>query len=158
MKNTSRLGEEQRLTIFSTPEPTTVDLGGRRPWRMVLIVKSMQVKLIIDLINTLSIGRFHEGSDVVPDVDLRPFDAEKLGVSRQHVFIKLEGDNLVVIDNKSSNGTVQSANARTIPSTAAWRRTCVGGIGASGRAAQQSPGLIAFSTRACQIAIPTWQC
>jgi hypothetical protein len=106
MKNTSRLSEEQKLPIFSTPEPTTVDLGGRRPWRMVLIVKSMQVKLIIDLINTLSIGRFHEGSDVVPDVDLRPFDAEKLGVSRQHVFIKLEGDNLVVVDNKSSNGTV----------------------------------------------------
>ena len=104
-KNTTilRNGEDRPDPI--APDSEGLDLGVLRPWRIALLIRHLQVRLIIDLIDTLSIGRCHEDSNSSPDIDLRPFDAEKLGVSRLHLFIKLEGARVVVVDNKSSNGT-----------------------------------------------------
>jgi hypothetical protein len=94
---------EPRDTPIS--QTSSLDLGVVRPWRIALLIKHMQVRLIIDLIGTLTVGRSHKDMETSPDIDLRPFDAESLGVSRQHLQIKLEGDRVVVIDTGSANGS-----------------------------------------------------
>src|SRR4051794_36942159 len=71
-----------------------------RPWRIALAVKHMQVKIIVDLMDSCSIGRLDEVGDVIPDIDLSPFAAEAMGVSRQHLFLKLQGDGVFVMDNQ----------------------------------------------------------
>jgi hypothetical protein len=106
MKSTTRLVNDASYTGAVLAPVEGIDLGMVRPWRIALVVKRMQVKLIVDLIDSLIIGRFDGDNNVLPDIDLRPFHAEELGVSRQHLFLKLEGDNVVVIDNESSNGTM----------------------------------------------------
>jgi pSer/pThr/pTyr-binding forkhead associated (FHA) protein len=42
---------------------------------------------------------------VVPDVDLKPFGAEKHGVSRIHAELRVEKETIVAIDLNSANGT-----------------------------------------------------
>jgi pSer/pThr/pTyr-binding forkhead associated (FHA) protein len=44
--------------------------------------------------------------DVYPDIDLGPYTADEMGVSREHMILKLEGDRIVAMDNGSSNGTL----------------------------------------------------
>src|SRR5215216_5575720 len=106
MKSTTRLVNDPAVSSAIPAPVEGIDLGMLRPWRIGLVIKRMQVKLIIDLISTLTIGRFDGDNNLLPDVDLRPFHAEELGVSRQHLFLKLEGDSVVVEDNGSSNGTM----------------------------------------------------
>ena len=105
MANTSKLVRREETETTTAPATSRVDMGMLRPWRIGLVVKPMEVKLIVDLVNTLTIGRTDSGSDVAPDIDLTPFFAQELGVSRQHLFLKLENDSVSVVDNKSSNGT-----------------------------------------------------
>ena len=105
MSNTSKLVRRQETETATTPAVSPVDMGMLRPWQIGLLVKPMQVKLIVDLINMLTIGRTDTGSDAVPDIDLTPFFAQELGVSRHHLFLRLENDSVTVVDNKSSNGT-----------------------------------------------------
>lgn len=49
------------------------------------------------------LGRAGEGA--APDVDLTPFDAKVLGVSRRHVKLVLEGNIMMVSDLGGINGT-----------------------------------------------------
>jgi pSer/pThr/pTyr-binding forkhead associated (FHA) protein len=51
------------------------------------------------------LGRVIEGQPVLPDVDLSPFDAFTLGVSRLHAVLRIINDEVVVTDLGSSNGT-----------------------------------------------------
>jgi hypothetical protein len=88
----------------------TVDLGAIRPWRIALLIKQVQVELIITLTTTLSIGRSDPKSDIQPNIDLKPFGAENLGVSRRHLAIRLESDGVVVEDLHSVNGTKLNGN------------------------------------------------
>lgn len=53
----------------------------------------------------LVLGRMHGNSPDQPDVDLNPFDAGNLGVSRIHARIRRKGILLYVIDLGSTNGT-----------------------------------------------------
>jgi len=46
-----------------------------------------------------------EGQPILPDVDLSPFDAFSLGVSRLHAAIRIVNREVVVTDLGSSNGT-----------------------------------------------------
>lgn len=90
----------------TVPKTPTIDIGVTRPWRIALLIKHMHIQLVFDLIGTMTVGRGHKDIDQAPDIDLRPFDAENLGVSRQHLKIKLEGDRVVIVDNNSSNKTL----------------------------------------------------
>jgi pSer/pThr/pTyr-binding forkhead associated (FHA) protein len=91
--------------ISSDAQGEAFDAGKIRPWRIALVLKRTQVKLIVDLISTYAIGRFDLEGNASPDIDLSPFSAEEFGVSRRHLLIKLENDVVVVVDNESSNGT-----------------------------------------------------
>lgn len=52
-----------------------------------------------------TLGRVAEGQPILPDVDLSPFDAYAMGVSRLHASLKVTNQRIYVIDLGSSNGT-----------------------------------------------------
>src|SRR5215468_4286480 len=102
--NTSILGSEPKET-YNFPPVETINMGILRPWRIALTIKNVRVRFVIDLTRSLMIGRTDLSSNTIVDVDLSPFSADTLGVSRQHMILKLEGDNVVVVDRHSANGT-----------------------------------------------------
>jgi hypothetical protein len=53
----------------------------------------------------LIIGRSAEGSAMQPDIDLAPYSAEDLGVSRLHVALKRTDNTVVIADLNSKNCT-----------------------------------------------------
>lgn len=104
--NTRKLVQDDDDTKeAASPQIKPIDLGMPRPWRIALRVVKLQIQLVFDLGGTMVIGRSQPESNIYADIDLSPFSAEELGVSRQHLTIKLDGDRVVVTDNKSSNGT-----------------------------------------------------
>ncbi len=56
-------------------------------------------------INEFTVGRKMPGADVAPDIDLTPYNAFSLGVSRLHAAIKVTDDDVFITDLGSSNGT-----------------------------------------------------
>lgn len=61
------------------------------------IIKTVDGELIV--------GRADNVTDYVPDIDLTPHGAYRLGLSRRHAIILREGDRLLVKDLNSRNGT-----------------------------------------------------
>jgi hypothetical protein len=55
--------------------------------------------------NEFTMGRSSEGQPVVPDIDLTPYDAYGMGVSRLHAVIRRGISDVVLMDLDSSNGT-----------------------------------------------------
>lgn len=53
----------------------------------------------------LLIGRHVPGSETQPDIDLMPYDADTMGVSRIHASIQREKQTLTIVDKGSSNFT-----------------------------------------------------
>jgi len=51
------------------------------------------------------LGRSSEGQPMIPDIDLRKFKAFQSGVSRMHAAIRLYGNQILISDLGSSNGT-----------------------------------------------------
>jgi pSer/pThr/pTyr-binding forkhead associated (FHA) protein len=70
-----------------------------------LRIVQLQIQIIFDLGGAMVIGRAQPETNTYPDIDLGPFNAEELGVSRQHLTINLDGNRVVIVDNQSSNGT-----------------------------------------------------
>jgi pSer/pThr/pTyr-binding forkhead associated (FHA) protein len=68
------------------------------------IVDSGQVVHLKDR-TEFTLGRAVEGQPILPDVDLSPFDAFSLGVSRLHATLRIVNKDIVVTDLGSSNGT-----------------------------------------------------
>lgn len=105
-KTTSMLGNpDLTASVIAQERADTVDLGGVRPWRVAFLITQVQVELIITLTSALTIGRSDAKSDVAPNIDLKPFGAEQLGVSRRHLNIKLDTEGVMVEDLHSVNGT-----------------------------------------------------
>lgn len=86
-------------------ETDTLDLGAMRPWRIALNIKQVDMQLIFDLSGQVLLGRRDPENNLLPNIDLSPFRAEELGVSRGHLTMSLEGNTVVVIDNHSMNAT-----------------------------------------------------
>ena len=104
--DTSRLDKVHALPESVPQVVSSADLDLLRPWRIALFIKRIRAKLVIDVVNSIYIGRLDLKGDQNPDIDLRPFGAEELGVSRRHLMLKQEDSRIVVIDNRSSNGTM----------------------------------------------------
>jgi hypothetical protein len=107
-----------KLTQTIIPKPTprntdTMDLGAMRPWRIALWIRPVDVQLIIDLHGQLMLGRRDTENNLVAHVDLSPFRAEEFGVSRGHLTMSLEGNQVMVIDNHSLNLTHLNGKAMT---------------------------------------------
>ncbi len=68
------------------------------------IVDSGQIIHLADR-KEFTLGRTVEGQPILPDVDLSPFDAFTLGVSRLHAALRIINGEVVLTDLGSSNGT-----------------------------------------------------
>jgi hypothetical protein len=65
------------------------------------------------------IGRVSEGQSILPDVDLEPYNAYELGVSRLHALVLISANEVSITDLGSSNGTL--VNKQPIPPHKAQR-------------------------------------
>jgi pSer/pThr/pTyr-binding forkhead associated (FHA) protein len=52
-----------------------------------------------------TVGRINPGQTILPDLHLGPYDAYQMGVSRIHAAIRVTGDQALVKDLGSANGT-----------------------------------------------------
>lgn len=77
---------------------------GAEPSISLHIIDSGQVIHLADR-TEFTLGRTIEGQPILPDVDLSPFDAFTLGVSRLHAALRIVNHEVVVTDLGSSNGT-----------------------------------------------------
>lgn len=68
------------------------------------IIESGQI-LHLSNAREFTLGRMIEGQPILPDIDLSPYDAFTLGVSRLHAALRLIQNDVVVSDLGSSNGT-----------------------------------------------------
>lgn len=102
---TRKLGYDMNVQLAGVPEIKPIDLGMPRPWRIALRLVDFQLQMIFDLAGTAVIGRAHPESGFYPDVDLGGFKGGEMGVSREHLYFKLDGERVTAIDNGSANGT-----------------------------------------------------
>ncbi len=51
------------------------------------------------------VGRVSSGQSILPDVDLEPYAAYESGVSRLHARIRIQNDEISIMDLGSANGT-----------------------------------------------------
>lgn len=102
---THKLNKDNENSQIAVQHTSPMDMGMTTPWRIALKVLSSGVTLVFDLTDSKSFGRSNKqvGSD--PDIDLTPFKAYEMGVSRQHMILKMREDHIVIIDNHSVNGT-----------------------------------------------------
>jgi pSer/pThr/pTyr-binding forkhead associated (FHA) protein len=105
-------GETRNLNLdgqneaLASQEIKAIDRGMPRPWRVALRILQKENRVIFDMDRPMVLGRMDPDVDVFPDIDLGPYEADELGVSREHLVLKLDGDRIVVSDNGSSNGTL----------------------------------------------------
>ena len=102
---TRKLDQDHSMAPAIDPEIKPIDLGMPRPWRIALRLVEFQMQLVFDLTGTIVVGRDHAESGFYPDIELSAFKGNELGVSREHLYFKLDGDRVVIVDNSSANGT-----------------------------------------------------
>ncbi|MFP4320917.1 MAG: FHA domain-containing protein [Anaerolineales bacterium] len=78
----------------------------RMPWRLLLqVTGESQLTIGIDVKDIILLGRADANAKVRPDVDLMPYGASNLGVSRRHAQIIRQGQALFIEDLRSTNQT-----------------------------------------------------
>jgi hypothetical protein len=88
---------------------------------LLLIIRGMIERVMMQDGNQVKLGRFEPSGRQLDELDLTPYGAMDRGVSRYHAKIHLEGDQLYITDNKSTNGTYL-ANVKLVPNTATLLR------------------------------------
>jgi FHA domain len=73
--------------------------------RLKLEMQETREILVRDLGGELVVGRADNVTDYVPEIDLSPHGAYRLGLSRRHAIILRDNERLVVKDLNSRNGT-----------------------------------------------------
>jgi pSer/pThr/pTyr-binding forkhead associated (FHA) protein len=84
--------------------PTTISPDETDTVISLLIIDTGQVLHLAGR-NEFTIGRVSDGQPILPDIDMAPYNAFNLGVSRLHISIKLTHSGAIVTDLGSSNGT-----------------------------------------------------
>lgn len=78
----------------------------KKPWRVILELYTEDRRMLmgLDLYGDVILGRgeSHPGRIII---DLDPYDAHELGVSREHAMMRPTSSQLFVIDQGSTNGT-----------------------------------------------------
>lgn len=104
--DTRKLDQNPDENAVASQEIKAIDMGMPRPWRIALRLLQKDQRLIFDMDGPMVIGRMEERDNIFPDIDLGPYNADELGVSRQHLTLKLDGDRIVASDHGSRNGTL----------------------------------------------------
>jgi CheY-like chemotaxis protein len=80
------------------------------PWVIDLYSMQMAMPQRLRIEEEVIVGRVVQGDPSPPDIDLTPYGAEELGVSRLHLSICPDEDRLMVTDLESNNGTFLNGN------------------------------------------------
>ncbi len=75
------------------------------PWVVELRGSHIDPSIILRLDQKLVLGRIDQQNPIPVDVDLSAYDAEEHGVSRHHLVLHAENDQLMMTDLGSGNGT-----------------------------------------------------
>lgn len=100
---TVRFGDEQQTYVDGEINWGTARFD--QASALLVRVRDHAEPLWVDLRDGIVFGRSDPNSDVVPDLDLAPFGAADLGVSRRHAMIRRGEDTLTLVDLGSTNGT-----------------------------------------------------
>lgn len=73
--------------------------------QIVLLVRGIPEQVALHEDQPVTVGRLDLSTGFRPQVDLTPYDAQKRGVSREHVRLHLSESHVYVTDLGSSNGT-----------------------------------------------------
>jgi CheY-like chemotaxis protein/pSer/pThr/pTyr-binding forkhead associated (FHA) protein len=84
--------------------------NGIGPWIIELTNAQFKTPIRLKITEPMTFGRIVAGDSKAPDVDLAPYNAESLGVSRLHFTIQPETDRLIITDLVSGNGTFLNGN------------------------------------------------
>jgi hypothetical protein len=103
---TKKLSADYHPNHASEARTTELDRRTPRPWRIALKIMTMGITLVCDLSDTIIVGRSYPQMVDHPNIDLAPYNAQALGVSRHHLTLKLHDNCVVVIDNHSANKTL----------------------------------------------------
>jgi hypothetical protein len=110
MKSKTKRFDKNDAIGMASSSPFYMNVGHSR---IGLIIVHMNMQLVLDLSKPILLGRnFSESSTTHLCIDLTPFDAESMGVSRRHALMEIQDNRLVVTDQQSSNGTL--VNSKTI--------------------------------------------
>jgi chemotaxis family two-component system response regulator PixH len=91
-------------TMQKVPE-TMSEISGTL-WVIELSPAPNTKPITVKVEDRVTVGRSVMGDTKRPDIDLEPYGAEGLGVSRQHLTIYTEAERLMVMDTGSNNGTL----------------------------------------------------
>ncbi len=72
---------------------------------LIIRIRDFEEPVILDAIDAVVIGRMDPKSPAEVDLDLVPYGAADLGVSRLHASIRRGEDTLTLVDENSTNGT-----------------------------------------------------
>lgn len=96
---------EKAEEAFEITRSKTIGSATGKPQGIVFIINGQEV--VLNAGPKVMVGRFDPLSSTrPPDVDLAPFDAEKLGVSRHHVQLNWRNGLIYIADVGSTNGTL----------------------------------------------------
>ncbi len=88
------------------------------PWVIELQAAQMPTPLKLVMDQRLVVGRRDTaGSAAPPDIDLGPYGADEMGVSRHHLALEVVADRLLVTDLGSGNGTLLNNKRLTADSS-----------------------------------------
>ncbi len=101
---TNRLSEELLAAYTEAQEQPEVEWSMSAHRRVALHNAKMGITLIFYVSDCISLGREHSNNLDVPHIDLDPYGAFELGVSRRHALLTFENDKLCITDEHSANG------------------------------------------------------
>ena len=76
------------------------------PWHVALTVIEYEVEIVFDITDSVTLGRSYPRLNLYEGIDLSPFNAYELGVSRHHATLILVSGQVVIQDHNSNNGTL----------------------------------------------------
>lgn len=106
-----QLSKKSDKTVLLDPEKTGTDPSffGSNYTLLLLLKDTLQVirKQPAEMDHELIIGRASEESIIAPDIDLTPYNAAGMGISRAHLVLRYEASRniLTVADLDSANGS-----------------------------------------------------
>ena len=101
---------KDKIREMVTKTGQVVDLDNRMLFAPDMVLRFDAVNgsshpIIVEVSGDMIVGRADNVTDYVPDIDLSPHGAYRMGLSRRHAIIHRDNDGLIVKDLGSRNGT-----------------------------------------------------
>jgi hypothetical protein len=108
----TRISPIRQQTTLLSPEAAVIETRIREQHRtldrseVALYIAGVDEPLILNLTHDLQLGRYGGVTvDQPVSIDLAPFDALEMGVSRKHALLRRFGPDVAIVDLGSTNGT-----------------------------------------------------